>query len=319
MKVLITARLPEEVAAAIRKEHDVVMSPKDSPMPREELLEKIADKDGVITMLTDKVNQELFDRAPNLKMVANFAVGFDNIDIPAATQRGIKVSNTPDVLADATADLSFALLLAVARRIVEGDKRVRSGEFKYLAPLLFLGTEVHGKTLGIVGLGGIGAAVARRARGFDMKVLYQKRSRISEAEEKALGAQYVDLKTLLTESDFISLHCPLTPETRHLIGKAEFELMKPTAILINAARGPVVDEAALVEALKSGQIAGAGLDVYENEPNLAPGLADLPNVVLMPHVGSGTLETRTKMAEMAARNLLAGLRGETPPNCLNCA
>jgi glyoxylate reductase len=319
MKVLITARLPEEVVAAIRKEHHVVMSPKDSPMPREELLEKIADKDGVITMLTDKVNRELFDKAPNLKMVANFAVGFDNIDIPMATQRGIRVSNTPGVLADATADLAFALLLAVARRIVEGDKRVRSGEFKYLAPLLFLGTEVTGKTLGIVGLGGIGAAVARRARGFDMKILYQKRSRISELEEKALGIKYADLKTLLQQSDFVSLHCPLTPETRHLIGKDEFGLMKPTAILINAARGPVVDEAALVEALKSGQISGAGLDVYENEPALAPGLADLPNVVLVPHVGSGTLETRTKMAEMAARNLMAGLRGERPPNCLNCA
>ncbi len=275
MKVLITARLPEDVVAAIRKEHEVTMRSEDSPMPREELLEKISDKDGVISMLTDKINQEVFDRAHNLKMVANFAVGFDNIDIPAATRRGIKVSNTPGVLADATADLAFSLLLAAARRIVEGDKRVRSGEFKYLAPLLFLGTEVTGKTLGIVGLGGIGKAVSKRAQGFDMTVLYHNRRRLSEAEEKALNIRYVDLKTLLKESDFVSLHCPLTPETRHLIGKLEFELMKPTAFLINAARGPVVDEQALVEALKSGKIAGAGLDVYRERTGPHPRIGRL--------------------------------------------
>ncbi len=318
MKTLITSRLPEESVTPLKKEHEVDMSPHDRPMPRGELLERVADKDGVITMLTDKVDVEFLSRSPKLKMVANYAVGFDNIDLNAAKARGVKVSNTPGVLVDATADLAFALLLTVARRIVEGDRIVRANEFKFLAPLLYLGTEVHGKTLGIVGLGGIGQAVARRARGFNMRILYFKHTRLSESLEQELGATYVDMTTLLTESDFLSLNCPLTPETRGLIGAREFEIMKSTAILINTARGPVVDEKALVEALKSGQIAGAGLDVYEHEPKLTPGLTELSNVVLSPHVGSATIETRTKMADLSVKNLLAGLRGERPPTCLNC-
>jgi glyoxylate reductase len=287
-------------------------------MPRSELLEKIVDTEGLLCILQDIIDEELLDRAPKLKMVANIAVGYDNVDVAAATALGIRVSNTPGVLTDATADLAFALILAVARRIVEGDNRTRQGEFKYFAPLLFLGSDVSGKSLGIIGLGNIGKAVARRARGFNMPILYYNRRRIPEAEERELGASYVDVERLLTGSDFVSLHVPLSAETHHLIGKEELARMKPTAFLINASRGPVVDERALVEALKLKRIAGAGLDVYENEPLLTPGLSDLDNVVLLPHTGSATLETRTRMASLAAENLLAGLRGERPPNCLNC-
>ena len=250
-------------------------------------------------------------------MIANYGVGVDNIDLDAATKRGVLVSNTPDVLTDATADIAFALILAVARRVVEGDKRNREGKFKYWAPLHFLGREITGKTLGIMGMGRIGTAVARRARGFEMEILYHNRRKIERADEEALGAQYVSKETLLSESDFISLHVPLTDQTVHLIGHEELKLMKPTAYLINTSRGAVVHERALVEALKGNRIAGAGLDVYENEPEMAPGLGTLDNAVLLPHMGSATQETRTKMGQCAADNLLAGLRGEIPPNCLN--
>jgi glyoxylate reductase len=252
-------------------------------------------------------------------MIANFGVGYDNIDLQAVTSRGIPVSNTPGVVTDATADVTLALILSSARRVVEGDRRVRAGEFRFFAPLIFLGRDVSGKTLGIIGLGEIGKAVARRASGFDMRILYHNRRRIPEDQEKDLNVEYAEMKSLLSQADFISLHVPLTPETRHLIGSAELSCMKPNAFLINASRGPVVDEKALVEALQKQAIAGAGLDVYENEPALTPGLTDLDNVVLLPHVGTSTLETRTRMAHMAGQNLLAGLRGETPPNCLNCS
>ena len=252
-------------------------------------------------------------------MIANFGVGFEHIDLEAATRRGIPVTNTPGVLTETTADLAFALILATARRVVAGDQRVRQGKFQYWAPLLFLGQEVNGKTLGIIGMGRIGQAVARRAAGFGMKLLYHSRTRLAPAEEQSLGVSLQPLETLLREADFVTLHVPLTPHTRHLIGSRELELMKNSAYLINTARGPVVDEAALVAALRQGRIRGAGLDVYEKEPELSPGLADLENVVLLPHVGSATVETRTRMALMAAENLLAGLRGDPPPNCLNWA
>lgn len=318
MKVLITCNLPQEVRACIEKEHHVQINDKDRPMERNNLLQRVKNKEGLLCTITDQIDRELLDKAPHLRMIANYGVGFNNIDVKAATARGIPVSNTPGVLTDATADITFALILATARRVVEGDKRNREGEFKFWAPLHFLGREVSGKTLGIVGLGRIGKAVVRRARGFEMRVLYHNRHPMEESEEKQLDVQYVDLKRLLTEADFVSLHVPLTDQTHHLIGSHELELMKPSAYLINASRGPVVDEKALVEALKNGKIAGAGLDVYEEEPDLAPGLTDLDNVILLPHVGSATLETRTKMAQLAADNLLAGLRGEIPPNCLNC-
>lgn len=318
MKVLVTGRLPEDVMSLLTAHHEVTANTFDAPMERDEILRQIGDKEGLLSMVTDRIDDALMAQAPTLRMIANCAVGYDNIDVAAATARGIWVSNTPDVLTDATADLTFALILAVARRVVAGDRRTRGGEFKYWGPLLFLGTQVTGKTLGIVGLGKIGKAVARRAQGFSMPILYHNRRRIPEAEERELNARYVDLKTLLKESDFVSLHVTLTDETRHLIGGPELALMKPSAFLINVSRGPVVDETALVEALTKKSIAGAGLDVYEKEPVLAPGLADLDNVVLLPHMGSATLETRTAMAAKAVDNLLAGLAGRVPPNCLNC-
>jgi glyoxylate reductase len=316
-KILVTGRLPDELMALLKKEHHVELNKEDQPMKREVIFEKIADKDGLLSMITDTIDKELLDHAPSLKMIANCGVGDDNIDIEEATSRGIPVSNTPGVLTDATADLAFTLILSVARRVVEGDKRTREGKFKFWAPLLFLGREVSGKTLGIVGLGRIGRAVAQRAKGFDMKCLYHKRNRIDKGEEEALGIEYRGLSNLLQESDFISLHVPLTAQTLHLIGKRSLDMMKPDAYLINTSRGPVVDEKALFEALKEKKIAGAGLDVYEHEPALTPGLAELDNVTLLPHVGSATHETRARMARLATENLLAGLRGEIPPNCLN--
>jgi glyoxylate reductase len=317
MKVLITGRLPEDVVATVRREHQVTVNEQDTPMPRDWILRHCADIDGLVPMVTDIIDDQLMGMAPKLRMIANYGVGYDNIDVAAATARGIWVSNTPGVLTDATADITLALILAVARRVVEGDKRIRDGKFPKWAPMPFLGRDVTGKTLGIIGLGRIGKAVARRARGFDMRVLYHNRNRLSEAEEKESSVTYADLQTLLSESDFVSLHVSLSNETRHLIAAEELKMMKRTAYLINASRGPVVDERALVDALEAGTIAGAGLDVFENEPDLAPGLRELHNVVLVPHIGSATVETRYKMAELAVKNLLAGLSGQVPPNCLN--
>jgi len=318
MNVLVTGRLPDDVLALIKKEHNVEINLHDRPMDRERIISGIIDKDGILCMITDRIGRELLDKAQHLKIIANFGVGFDNIDVQAATERGIPVTNTPGILTDATADLTFALILASGRRVVEGDKHTRAGKFKYWAPLLFLGHEVTGKTLGIVGMGRIGRAVAKRAFGFDMKLIYTKRKRLGKSEEKALNIEYVNFETLLKESDFVTLHVPLLPETRHLIGENELKLMKSSSFLINTSRGPVVNETDLVKALKNKMIKGAGLDVYENEPELTPGLIDLDNVVLLPHMGSQTVETRKKMALMATENLLSGLNGKTPPNCLNC-
>jgi len=317
MKVLVTARLPKEVLSLLAQEHQLEAYDKDPPMDRPRLLQSVADKEGLLCTITDRIDQELLDGAPALKVIANYGVGFEHIDLEAATRRGIPVTNTPGVLTDATADLTLTLILAVARRVVEGDRRIREGKFQFWAPLLFLGQEVSGKTLGIIGLGRIGQAVARRAAGFSMRVIYHSRTRLQPSREQELKVSYAPLETLLREADFVTLHVPLLPQTRHLIGRREFQLMKPSAYLINTARGPVVDEGALVDALRQGRIRGAGLDVYEREPELSPGLADLENVVLLPHVGSATIETRTRMAWMAAENLLAGLRGDQPPDCLN--
>ncbi len=317
MKVLVTGNLPNTVTAMLATEHEVTAHELDVPMERSDLLALIKDKQGVLCMITDRIDEEFLEKAPELTMIANCAVGYDNVDVQAATGRGILVSNTPGVLTDATADLTFSLILAVARRLVEGDKRTRAGEFKFWAPFLFLGREVSGKTLGIIGLGNIGKAVARRASGFNMKVLYHNRHRVDPSVELELNVEYTDLESLLSQSDFVSLHVPLGPETHHLIAQKELELMKRDAFLINVARGPVVDEQALAEALQSGLIAGAGLDVYEREPKVTPALLALDNAILLPHVGSATLETRTRMANLAAENLMAGLRGEIPPTCLN--
>jgi glyoxylate reductase len=319
MKILITGRIPEEIVGNVRLEHEVEVSEHDRPMDREDMLSRVQDKEGLLCTISDKIDEELLARAPLLKMIANYGVGYDHIDLDAVTARGIPVSNTPGVLTDATAELTFALILSVARRVVEGDKRTREGKFRFWAPFLFLGRQVSGKTLGIVGFGQIGKAVARRGLGFDMRILYHSRTKMEPSVEQQFRAEYRNLDQLLRESDFVSLHVPLTDETRHTIGMREFSLMKQSAFLINASRGPVVNERDLLEALREGKIAGAGLDVYENEPELTPGLTDLQNVVLLPHVGSATVEARTRMAEMAVENLLAGLRGQTPPNCLNCS
>jgi glyoxylate reductase len=317
MKVLVTGILPDYVMSLIQKEHQVEANLEDHPIAREKLLQSIADKDGLLCMISDAVNEELLSRAPRLKVIANFGVGFNNIDLEAATRRSILVSNTPGVLTDATADTAFALIMATARRIVEGDQMTREGGFRFWAPFHFLGREVSGKTLGIIGMGRIGKAVAKRARGFDMRVIYYDSCPLKAAEEISLGASLVDKDMLISTADFISLHVPLDKETFHLINRETLANMKPTAFVINTSRGPVIDEKALYEALRDNKIAGAGLDVYENEPDLTPGLAGLKNVVLLPHVGSATLETRTKMARLAAENLLAGLRGERPSCCLN--
>jgi glyoxylate reductase len=318
MNVLVTGNLPDSLIARIESEHRVQVHRQDRPMERRVILESIGDKQGLLSMITDAVDSELLDRAPGLNVVANFGVGYNNIDVPAATRRGIMVTNTPGVLTDATADLTMALMLSVARRVVEGDRRTREGRFRFWAPFNFLGYGITGKTLGIIGMGRIGRAVAQRAAGFDMRVLYHNRNPLAVEAERTLRVQYVDLKTLLQEADFVSLHTPLTPETRHIIGSRELAWMKKDAFLINTARGPVVDEHALLAALEQGRIAGAGLDVYENEPTLTPGLVRLDNVVLLPHVGSATVETRYRMAAMAVDNLLAALQGRIPPNCLNC-
>lgn len=315
--VLVTLNLPKELLDRLGVECEVDFHAEDRPMERKDFLERIAGKDGLLPSITDAVDAEAMDRAPGLRMIANFGVGYNNIDVAAATARGIPVSNTPGVLTDATADVAFALILAANRRVVEGDRMVREGRFRFWAPFLFLGSEVSGKTLGIVGMGRIGQAVARRARGFGMPVLYNNRNRLSPMEEEALGASLRSLPDLLAEADIVSLHVPLTPETRHLIDREALGRMKPSAVLINTSRGPVVDEKALVEALRAGTIGGAGLDVYEEEPRLAPGLAELNNAVLLPHVGSATWETRMKMADLAVTNLLAGLRGDRPPNLVN--
>jgi glyoxylate reductase len=318
LKVYITRRIPEPGIEMIRKEHEVEINPYDRVLTREELLQAVKGKDGILCLLTDKIDAEVFDAAgPQLKVVSNYAVGYDNIDVKEATKRGIVVTNTPGVLTETTADLAWALILATARRIVEADKFTRAGKYEGWAPMLFLGQDVYGKTLGIIGMGRIGQAVARRAKGFNMKVLYNDIRRIPEETEKELNATFVSLDELLEQSDFVSLHTYLSPETYHLINEERLRKMKKTAYLINTSRGPVVDESALVRALKEGWIAGAGLDVYEFEPKLVPGLAECENAVLLPHIASASVETRTKMATMAAENLLAVLAGKMPPNPVN--
>ncbi len=315
-KVLVTRRLPDEALRLLYDTCEVELNPYDRVMTKDELIEGIRDKEGILCLLTDTITAEVMDAAVHLKVISNYAVGFDNVDVKAATGRGIVVTNTPGVLTETSADLTWALLMATARRIVEADAFMRNGKYTGWGPMMLLGGDVYGKTLGLVGMGRIGCAVARRAAGFNMRVLYYDVNRLSEDEEKALNLEYSGFDELLKEADFVSLHVPLLPSTRHLVGARELSLMKPTSYLINTSRGPVVDEKALVEALRSGKIAGAGLDVYENEPEMAPGLPELENVVLLPHIASASVETRTKMGIMAAQNLIAGLRGELPPNCV---
>lgn len=316
--VYITRLIPGPGIGLLEEGFEVEVFGEDRNLTREEFLAAVPGRGALLTMLNNTVDAEVMDAAgPGLKIIANYAVGYNNIDVNAATARGIAVTNTPGVLTETTADLAWALLMSGARRVVEGDRYTREGKFVGWEPMLFLGGDIHHKTLGIVGMGRIGQAMARRALGFEMPVLYTSRRPLEPEIERALNARWVPLDTLLAEADFISLHVPLTPGTRHLISADALSRMKPTAYLINTARGPIVDEKALVEALRERRIAGAGLDVYEDEPSLAPGLAELDNVVILPHIGSGSIETRTKMAQMAAANIVAFFRGEPPPNLLN--
>lgn len=333
-KVFVTRRIPEAGLKLLHDKVELSINPKNQVLTREELLEGVKDKDGILSLLTDKIDKEVMDQTPSLKVIANYAVGYDNIDLPEATKRGIFVTNTPDVLTETVADFTWALFLSCARRIPEADLFSKKGEFVGWDPLLFLGRDVYGKTLGIIGFGRIGQAVARRAIGFSMNVLYYdlmqheihqhgscqgethtykayQGTSQKEAFEKA------EFEEILSRSDFISLHVPLTKETYHLIGEKELNMMKPAAFLINTARGPIIDEKALVKALSLKKIAGAALDVFENEPKITEELKVLPNCILAPHIASASLETRAKMAEMAAGNLLAVLDGKLPPNLVN--
>lgn len=317
MRILITRRIPSGAAETLQQAGCVVDVPEaDAPQSRDEILRRVKGCAGSITMLSDRVDAGFLDAAgDSLKIVANYAVGFDNIDLDECRRRGVRVSNTPGVLTEATADLAWTLILSAARRVVEGDRLMRASGWTGWAPMELLGLELCGATLGILGAGRIGAAVARRSSGFRMRVLYSD-VRSNEEFERDLKAERVDLDRLIAESDVLSLHIPMSPGARHMIGPDQFASMKRTAILINTARGPIVDEAALVAALRDGQIAAAGLDVYENEPRLTPCLAELPNVVLLPHLGSATTATRAEMAAMAAENILAVLDGGDPPNAV---
>lgn len=318
VRVLVTRPLPEPGAAPLVdaglavEQHQV-----DAPLPAAELATRVEGKDALLCMLSDRIDGPLLDAAgPSLRVVANFAVGFDNIDVSAATARGVLITNTPDVLTDATADIAWTLLMAAARRVIEGDSLVRQGRWTGWTPTQLLGAPVAGRTLGVFGMGKIGRAVAARANGFGMRVLYHNRSRDEQAERE-LGATYVPLAELLAEADFLSLHAPLNEASRHVIDAGALASMKPSAILVNTARGPLVDEAALVEALRAGTIAAAGLDVFEAEPSLAPGLAELDNVVLLPHLGSATTDARAAMARLCCDNILAALDGRRPATLLN--
>jgi len=318
-KVFVTRIIPDKGLDIVKEFCEANIWPGELPPPRDVLLEGVKGVDGILSLLTSKIDAEVMDIAgPQLKVISNYAVGFDNIDIPAATQRGIPVGNTPGVLTDTTADFAFALLMAAARRVVEGDKYTRAGKWQTWGPKLLLGPDIHGATLGLVGFGRIGKAMAKRASGFDMKVLYYDPIIKDDPEAAALGAQSADLDTVLSQSDFISVHTPLTPDTRHLINATALAKMRSEAIVINTARGPVVDHDALYEALKSGQIAYAALDVTDPEPiPMDSPLLTLDNIIIAPHIASASVATRDKMAEMAAANLLAGLKGEPLPTCVN--
>jgi glyoxylate reductase len=318
LSVYVTRELSGPALPLLREHcRTVDVNPHDRALTRAELLAAVAGRDGILCTGMDAMGSEVLDAAgPSLRAIAVCAVGYDNISVPELTRRGIGASNTPDVLTETTADLAWALLMAAARRVAEGDRLVRAGLWKGWGPRQMLGLDLYGRTLGVVGAGRIGCAVARRATGFNMQVLYHNRSPRQELE-RSIGARRVALDDLLRRADFVSINLPLTAETQHFIGARELALMKPTAVLVNTGRGPLVDEAALVEALREGRIAAAGLDVFEGEPNVRPELRALENVVLTPHIGSASHETRPKMAEIAARCLLAMMAGEAPEECLN--
>jgi glyoxylate reductase len=321
-RILVTQKVPAPAYPLLEAVGDVEANSEEGVIwSYEELLRRSPGHDYIFCLLTDTIDERFLtacaNAQPSLRLLANMAVGFNNIDVASATRLGIAVSNTPGVLTDTSADLAFGLLMAVARRIPESERFLRAGRYSGWGPLLFCGAEVHHATLGLLGMGRIGKAVARRASGFDMRVLYHNRQRLSPTEEAEYRATYVSLDDLLREADFVSIHAPYNQETHHLIGARELELMKTSAMLINTARGPIVDEKALVRALQTGTIAGAGLDVFEHEPAVEPELLTMENVVLLPHIGSASLQTRALMATMASQNIAAHARGERPPNILN--
>ena len=315
--ILISRSLPAEAITRARAGAEVDVNEADAPLPRKELIRRLQGRQGLVCMISEAIDEELLAACPDLKVASNVAVGFNNIDVTAATKRGVVVTNTPDVLTETTADFAWTLLMAIARRVVEADRYVRDGKFDQWKNMLLLGGDIHGKTLGIVGFGRIGRAMARRAQGFGMRVLYQDAVAADPATERELRASRTDIATLLKESDFVTLHTPLLPETRHLINAQSLKTMKKTAYLINASRGPVVNETALAQALTEGWIAGAGIDVFEDEPKVHPGLMGLTNVVLAPHIGSASSDTRLQMANLAVDNCLAVLEGRTPPTPVN--
>jgi glyoxylate reductase len=310
--VLISNVLPQEARQLIPKDIAVDFNDTDTPLPKADLISRLRGKDGLICHIISTIDDEVLAASPNLKVVANVAVGYNNIDVAAARRRSIVVTNTPDVLTETTADFAWTLLMAAARRVVEADQFARSGQWQRWQWDLLWGVDVYGKTLGVLGFGRIGRAVARRALGFNMRVLYHDEVRADAAVERELRATYAEREALLRESDFVTVHTPLLPDTRHLIDERRLRLMKKTAVLVNAARGPIVDEAALVRALSEGWIAGAGLDVFEEEPKIHPGLRPLKNVVLAPHIASASFDTRLAMASLAVRNCLAVLEGKPP-------
>lgn len=316
-KVFLTRKLPVEAMERLKVLTELEMNQEDRVLTKAELIEGIKGKDALLCLLTDQIDKDILTANPNLKIVANYAVGYNNIDVEAATALGIPVSNTPGVLTETSADLAFALLMAVSRRIVEADRFTRTGQWKGWGPLQFLGVDVHGATLGIVGLGRIGKALAKRAKGFDMVIKYWNRTRLSEEEEIILGLEYLPMDELLRIADFVSLHVAYTQETHYLISERELNRMKPNAVLINTSRGPVLDEKALVMALREGKIKGAGLDVFENEPLIEAELLEMDQVVVVPHIGSATVATRTKMAMIAIDNLMAVINGDHAPNLVN--
>ncbi|HOX07697.1 MAG TPA: D-glycerate dehydrogenase [Planctomycetota bacterium] len=315
--ILITRKIPGRGVEMLRREFgDVDINPHDRPFTPEELAAEVIGRRGVLCLLSDRIDGHILAAAADCQVFANYAVGYDNIDVPKATRRGVLVANTPGVLTDATADTAWALLMAVARRIIEGDTLVRSGRWTGWKPAELLGADIAGQTLGLVGAGRIGSAVAKRSRGWGMNVLYCEEVRNHQLEAEC-GATRVEFDVLIRQSDFISIHVPLTEKTRGMFGREQFQAMKESAILVNTSRGLVVDELALVEALRTGEIAGAGLDTYANEPRLAPGLAELDNVVLLPHIGSATIRTRGRMSELAAGAIITALRGGVPQNAVN--
>lgn len=317
-KIFITRKIPEPAVKLLDKYFAVTVFTKNRPVEEKEIINRIKDKVALISSLTDTINREILKNAQNLKIIANYAAGYNNIDIECATNYGIMVTNTPDVLTETTADLTFGMILAIARRIPQAEIFLRKGKFNGWSPMLFLGTDVHHKILGIIGLGRIGKAVARRAQGFGMKVYYYDKIKLSLKEEQDLNISYKPLNYILRIADFISIHTPLTSETHHLISEKEIALMKKTAFIINTARGPIIDEKALINGLKTKRIMGCALDVFENEPKVPAELLKMKNVLLLPHIGSATLETRTKMALVAAENIITALiRNKRPPNLIN--